>query len=108
MSPRSIEHTTSPKPSAAHDDEQKSSSPPLLFDLDGTLVDSVYEHVTSWREALAEYGIRMPNWKIHRRIGMSGKLFLPTLLRELGLKMSPERIKSLEKLRGRLFRQKIP
>ena len=106
MPPRSRTHAT-PKPRPTRDAEQKSSSPPLLFDLDGTLVDSVYEHVTSWREALAEYGIRMPNWKIHRRIGMSGKLFLPTLLRELGHKMSPARIKSLEKLRGRLFRQKM-
>ena len=108
MSPRSTVHITSPKPRAAHDAEQKSSSPALLFDLDGTLVDSVYEHVTSWREALAEFGIRMSTWKIHRRIGMSGKLFLPTLLRELGRKMSPARVKSLEKLRAKLFRQKIP
>ena len=52
--------------------------PPLLLDLDGTLVDSVYEHVMAWREALEDAEIRLPHWKIHRRIGMSGRLFLPT------------------------------
>jgi HAD superfamily hydrolase (TIGR01509 family) len=97
-----------PKPQPARDHEQQSSLPHILFDLDGTLVDSVYEHVTSWREALKEFGIRMPTWKIHRRVGMSGKLFLPILLRELGYRMTPARSKSLERLRARIFRKKIP
>jgi HAD superfamily hydrolase (TIGR01509 family) len=90
-----------PKPAAAQ------SIPPLLLDLDGTLVDSVYEHVMAWREALEESEIRLPNWKIHRRIGMSGKLFLPTLLRELGQKASKVEIQSIEKIRASLFRKKI-
>ena len=90
-----------PKPAAAQ------SIPPLLLDLDGTLVDSVYEHVMAWREALEESEIRLPNWKIHRRIGMSGKLFLPTLLRELGQKVSKAEIQSIEKIRASLFRKKI-
>ena len=84
------------------------SIPPLLLDLDGTLVDSVYEHVMAWREALEESEIRLPNWKIHRRIGMSGKLFLPTLLRELGQKTTKAEIQSIEKIRAAIFRKKIP
>ena len=48
------------------------SSPAFLFDLDGTLIDSVYQHVIAWREALEEVGINLAVWKIHRRIGMSG------------------------------------
>jgi hypothetical protein len=44
----------------------------FLFDLDGTLIDSVYQHVIAWREALQEVGINLAVWKIHRRIGMSG------------------------------------
>ena len=52
-----------PKPASAQ------SIPPFLLDLDGTLVDSVYEHVMAWREALEDAEIRLPNWKIHRRIG---------------------------------------
>jgi HAD superfamily hydrolase (TIGR01509 family) len=61
-----------------------SARPALLFDLDGTLVDSVYQHVLAWREALETEGIDLPVWRIHRRIGMSGGLFLKALERELG------------------------
>ncbi len=56
----------------------------MLFDLDGTLVDSVYQHVLSWREALDSEGLDLSLWRIHRRIGMSGGLFLQALTRELG------------------------
>ncbi len=56
----------------------------FLFDLDGTLVDSVYQHVLAWREALEEAGIQLAVWRIHRRIGMSGGIFLNALLRETG------------------------
>ena len=58
--------------------------PALLFDLDGTLVDSVYQHVIAWQEALAACGIPVSVWRIHRRIGMSGGLFLDALQRETG------------------------
>ena len=84
------------------------AAPPLLLDLDGTLIDSVYEHVLAWREALEEAEIRLPNWTIHRRIGMSGRQFLPALLRELGRKIDKEEIRSIEKIRGALFAKKIP
>ena len=82
--------------------------PPMLLDVDGTLVDSVYEHVLTWREALEEAEIRLPNWKIHRKIGMSGKQFLPALLRELGQKISKSEIESIERIRKSLFNKKIP
>ena len=91
-----------PKPAAAQ------RIPPLLLDLDGTLVDSVYEHVMAWREALEDAEIRLPNWKIHRRIGMSGKLFLPTLLRELGRTIDKAEVHSIEKIRSNIFKKKIP
>jgi HAD superfamily hydrolase (TIGR01509 family) len=61
-----------------------SSSPAFLFDLDGTLVDSVYQHVLAWREALERAGIGLAVWRIHRRIGMSGGLLVNALLRETG------------------------
>jgi HAD superfamily hydrolase (TIGR01509 family) len=91
-----------PKPAEAQ------AIPPLLLDIDGTLVDSVYEHVMAWREALEDAEIRLPNWKIHRRIGMSGKLFLPTLLRELGKKTDQAEIRSIEKVRSSIFKKSIP
>lgn len=64
--------------------------PALLFDLDGTLVDSVYQHVTAWQEALAEVGIPLSVWRIHRRIGMSGGLFIDALRRETGVRLDAE------------------
>lgn len=60
------------------------AAPAFLFDLDGTLVDSVYQHVLAWREALERSGISLAVWRIHRRIGMSGGLFVNALLRETG------------------------
>lgn len=57
-------------------------SPALIFDLDGTLVDSVYQHVLAWHEALQQLGIELSVWRIHRKIGMSGGLFAQALLRE--------------------------
>jgi len=62
--------------------------PAFLFDLDGTLVDSVYQHVLAWREALEELGIGLSVWRIHRRIGMSGGLLVNALLREIGRRMT--------------------
>ena len=70
----------------------------FLFDLDGTLVDSVYQHVLAWHEALQAEGIGLPVWQIHRKIGMSGGLFANMLLRETNLEITPDR---LDRLRGR-------
>ena len=63
----------------------------FLFDLDGTLVDSVYDHVLAWHDALVAEGIELSFWRIHRKIGMSGGLFTNQLLRETGLEISEER-----------------
>jgi HAD superfamily hydrolase (TIGR01509 family) len=41
--------------------------PVFIFDLDGTLVDSVYEHVLAWQEALIAEGIELSVWRIHRK-----------------------------------------
>jgi HAD superfamily hydrolase (TIGR01509 family) len=69
--------------------------PVFLFDLDGTLVDSVYQHVLAWKEALDAEGIELSVWRIHRKIGMSGGLFTNQLLRETGLEISAERVERL-------------
>jgi len=70
-------------------------APVFLFDLDGTLVDSVYQHVLAWKEALDAEGIDLSVWRIHRKIGMSGGLFTNQLLREIGLEISAERVERL-------------
>ncbi|WP_201758946.1 HAD family hydrolase [Acidisarcina polymorpha] len=59
-------------------------TPAFLFDLDGTLIDSVYQHVLAWHEALEEMGLSLAVWRIHRRIGMSGGLLVQALSREIG------------------------
>jgi len=72
------------------------TDPAFLFDLDGTLVDSVYQHVLSWREALDAQGIKLSVWRIHRKIGMSGGLFTNQLLRETGAEINQERVELLQ------------
>jgi HAD superfamily hydrolase (TIGR01549 family) len=79
--------------------------PALLFDLDGTLVDSVYQHVLAWREALERCGVRLAVWKIHRHIGMSGGLLINALLRETGVELSPESTAELQRLHGELYQE---
>lgn len=74
----------------------ESPVPAFLFDLDGTLIDSVYQHVIAWRTALAGIGVDLSVWRIHRRIGMSGGLFVTALLREIGLSLSQEQIDELQ------------
>jgi len=75
----------------------------FLFDLDGTLVDSVYQHVLAWREALTAEGIELSVWRIHRKIGMSGGLFSRMLLRETGYHIDAERIDMLRRLHAAAF-----
>ena len=83
------------------------SSPAFLFDLDGTLVDSVYQHVLAWRDALEGAGIELSVWRIHRRIGMSGGLFLNALLRETGRRMSDEETARVQRIHKESFARQV-
>ena len=69
--------------------------PVFLFDLDGTLVDSVYQHVLAWKKALDAERIHLSVWRIHRKVGMSGGLFVNQLLRETGMEIDAERVRRL-------------
>ncbi len=71
--------------------------PALLFDLDGTLIDSVYQHVLAWREALEKAGVELAVWRIHRRIGMSGGLFVHALIQETGHRFSAAEAQQLQR-----------
>jgi beta-phosphoglucomutase-like phosphatase (HAD superfamily) len=71
-------------------------TPVFLFDLDGTLIDSVYQHVMAWHAALLRLDIDLSVWRIHRRIGMSGGLFVSALIRETGLALSEADIEVLQ------------
>lgn len=80
----------------------------LIFDLDGTLVDTVYAHVFAWQRALAEAGMAIEGWRIHRRIGMSGGLFTRAVARELEREITPAEEAALLNRHGQLFLQLLP
>src|SRR5262245_41809609 len=88
---------------AQHQETVEKVGQAFLFDLDGTLVDSVYQHVLAWREALEVAGIELAVWRIHRRIGMSGGLFVNALLRETGQQLSAEEAKRLQRLHEEVY-----
>lgn len=77
----------------------------FLFDLDGTLVDSVYQHVLAWREALESEGIELSVWRIHRKIGMSGGLFTNILVRETGLEIDAARMQRLRQTHASSYKR---
>jgi HAD superfamily hydrolase (TIGR01509 family) len=81
--------------------------PAFLFDLDGTLIDSVYQHVLAWREALQELNIELSTWRIHRRVGMSDGLILTALQRETGRKLTKDEIERLKELHNDAFLKKV-
>ena len=78
----------------------------FVLDLDGTLVDSVYQHVLAWQEALEAGGIELSVWRIHRRIGMSGGLFVGALLRETGQPVDAELIARLQQAHTEAYRRR--
>jgi HAD superfamily hydrolase (TIGR01509 family) len=85
-----------------------SSSPAFLFDLDGTLVDSVYQHVLAWREALEQAGMELSVWRIHRRIGMSGGLLVNALSRETGRHLSAAEAEQVQRLHSEAYQRLAP
>src|SRR4029079_4324475 len=82
--------------------------PALIFDLDGTLVDTVYAHVFAWQRALAEAGLPIDGWRIHRRIGMRGGLFARAVARELGRPLTAAEVEAIQGRHRELFRELLP
>jgi len=80
----------------------------LVFDLDGTLVDTVYAHVFAWQRAFAELGLPIDGWRIHRRIGMSGGLFARAAAREIGRPLSPTEVEMIQRRHGEIYREILP
>ena len=80
----------------------------LIFDLDGTLVDTVYAHVYAWQRALLEIDLPVDGWRIHRRIGMSGGLFARAVAREIGRSLTDDESEALQRRHGEIFREILP
>lgn len=85
----------------------RTDRPAVLFDLDGTLLDSVYQHVLAWKEALESAGIPLSVWRIHRRIGMSGGLFVRALVRETGREIDAAEAGRLRGLHEEAYRRRV-
>src|SRR5262249_22002412 len=80
----------------------------LVFDLDGTLVDSVYAHVLAWQVALDEAEVAVDEHRLHRPVGSSGGLIIRFAQREAGRKLSAEQAETVHRRHGELFRQIMP
>ena len=80
----------------------------LILDLDGTLVDTVYAHIFAWQQALAEGGILIEGWRIHRKIGMSGGLLTRAVAREVGREISSAEEEALQRRHGKIFAELLP
>ncbi|EPJ89258.1 MAG: HAD family hydrolase [Pseudomonas sp.] len=75
----------------------------FIFDLDGTLTDSVYQNVAAWKEALDSEDIALAMWRIHRKIGMSGGLMLKSLSRETGLDINAKQAERLSEKHAQAY-----
>jgi HAD superfamily hydrolase (TIGR01509 family) len=75
----------------------------FLFDLDGTLVDNVYDHVLAWHDALREEGIEVSVWRLHRKIGMSGGLLTRALIRETGRELDEAQLTRVRELHSKFY-----
>src|SRR6185295_1472079 len=73
---------------ASDGDRRQRRTSAFLFDLDGTLVDSTYEHALTWRNAFRLAGVDAPTWKVHREVGMSGGLLTRSVVSELGVDLT--------------------
>jgi HAD superfamily hydrolase (TIGR01549 family) len=82
------------------------NAPAMIFDLDGTLVDSVYQHAMAWYEAFLGCGIEIQAWQVHRRVGMNGEMLTRAILREEGMEISEEQVTMLRELHTKLYAEK--
>src|SRR5689334_20836815 len=80
----------------------------FIFDLDGTLVDNVYQHVLAWKAALDEAGLVISTWRVHRRIGMSGSLLVRELAQELGKEIPADVVERVRARHGEIFKSLTP
>lgn len=88
-------------------EEPQAKTPALLFDLDGTLMDSNYEHVAAWRLALRRGKVEAPNAFLHRCIGMRGDLLVKAVYKEFGKRLSDETLARLERLHKTYFEKTL-
>ncbi|HEY7095977.1 MAG TPA: HAD family phosphatase [Terriglobales bacterium] len=89
------------------DKASPNAQPAFLFDLDGTLIDSVYQHVLAFHEALNAVGVDLPCWAIHRRIGMSDDLIVPAFARDAGVRLGRKQMERVRELHGEAYMLRV-
>ena len=67
-----------------------------ILDIDGTLVDTNYQHAIAWFRAFLAHDIVLPIWRIHRHIGMGGDQVVPALCGEETERELGDRIRDAE------------
>jgi HAD superfamily hydrolase (TIGR01509 family) len=80
----------------------------VIFDLDGTLVDTVYGHTLAWWRVLQEAGLPVAGWKVHRLIGMSGGLITKAAAHEVGRDLSDDEVERLQQRHGEVYKALMP
>jgi HAD superfamily hydrolase (TIGR01509 family) len=91
-----------------HQEDQQSKTPAILFDLDGTLMDSNYEHISAWRLSLRRMGVEPPNAFLHRCIGMRGDLLVKAVYHEFEKTPGDKMVAKLDKLQKAYFEKMLP
>jgi HAD superfamily hydrolase (TIGR01549 family) len=76
----------------------------VVFDIDGTLVDSNYQHALAWHRAFRQHDVVVPVWRIHRAIGMGGDQLIEALA---GADAEREKGDSIRDAEGPLYKQMI-
>lgn len=81
----------------------------LIFDLDGTLIDTVYAHVLAWQKSFALIeGLAVPTWALHQKIGLDGKLLALAIGLELGRSISAEKAIDLDQGHSKMMKELLP
>jgi HAD superfamily hydrolase (TIGR01549 family) len=75
-----------------------------LLDVDGTLVDTNYQHALAWWRAFRRHGITLPVWRIHRHVGMGGDQLVPALVPGI----EPALHEAIEESRGEEYAKLLP
>lgn len=60
----------------------------IIFDMDGTLIDSMPKHIIAWKKMLSKHNIKVSNFELALNEGANQKLFLENILRKYGIKKS--------------------
>jgi len=68
----------------------------MVFDVDGTLIDSAYQHTLAWARAFADVGVQVPSWWIHRHVGMGGDHLVEAVAGEDVEQRLGDRVRELE------------